>query len=97
MLLPKYRKPTHPGEILLEEFLQPLGVSQAKFARHIGWTYAKLNEIIHAKRGITPDTAIDLAIVLGTTPLFWLNLQTHYDLWEASQRVRDLEPLKIAI
>ncbi|MBS0645831.1 MAG: HigA family addiction module antidote protein [Verrucomicrobia bacterium] len=96
MVLPKYRKPTHPGEILLEEFLRPLGISQAQFARHLDWTYAKLNEIIREKRGITPDTALDLSMALGTTPMFWLNLQLHYDLWEASQHKREIEPLRIA-
>jgi addiction module HigA family antidote len=97
MRLPKYRKPTHPGEVLLEEFLLPLAISQAQFARHLGWTYAKLNEIIHEKRGITPDTAIDLSMALGTTPMFWLNLQIRYDLWKASQYKRIIEPLQIAI
>ena len=96
MVLPKYRKPTHPGEILLEEFLRPLGISQAQFARHLGWTYAKLNEIIREKRGITPDTALDLSMALGTTPMFWLNLQLHCDLWEASQHKREIEPLRMA-
>ena len=65
MLLPKHRRPTHPGEILLEEFLRPFGVSQAQFARHVGWTYAKLNEIIHEKRGITPDGIGDYPYVLA--------------------------------
>lgn len=99
MSLPKYRRPTHPGEILLEEFLIPMGISQAAFVRHIGgnWTYAKLNEIIHGKRGITPDTAIDLSLALNTTPMFWLNLQLHYELWEAAQHKREIEPIKIAI
>lgn len=97
MLLPKHRKPTHPGEILLEEFLNPLGISQAQFARHLGWTYTKLNEIIHRKRGITPDTALDLAMALKTTPMFWLNLQMHYDLWEASQNKHEIEPIQIAM
>jgi len=58
MFLSKHRKPTHPGEILLEEFLKPLGISQAQFARYLGWTYAKLNEIIREKCGITPDKDI---------------------------------------
>lgn len=97
MQLPKNRKPAHPGEILLEEFLIPLNIKQADFARHLHWTYAKLNEIIHEKRGITPDTAIDLSIALRTTPMFWLNLQLYYDLWKASQHKRDIEPLKIAM
>lgn len=97
MLLPKNRKPTHPGEILLEEFLVPLGITQSEFARHLRWTYAKLNEIVHEKRGITPDTAIDLSIALGTTPMFWLNLQLYYDLWKAAQHKRDIEPLQMAM
>lgn len=98
-MLPKYRKPTHPGEVLFEEFLKPLGIAQAQFVRHLGgtWTNAKLNEIIHEKRGVTSDTAVDLAMALGTTPMFWLNLQSHYDLWEALQRPRNIEPLKTAI
>lgn len=96
MFLPKHRKPTHPGEILLEEFLKPMGISQAQFARHVGWTYAKLNEIIHEKRGITPDTAVDLSMALGTTPMFWLNLQLQCDLWEASRHKRQIEPLQMA-
>ncbi len=82
--------------MLLEEFLVPLGISQAQFARHLGWTYAKLNEIIHEKRGITPDTAIDLSMALETTPMFWLNLQLHYDLWKAAQHKREIEPLRMA-
>lgn len=98
MFLPKYRKPTHPGEILIEEFLKPMGISQAMLVRHLrgSWTCAKLNEIIHGKRGITPETAIDLASAFNTTPMFWLNLQQYYDLWEALQHAREIEPLKIA-
>lgn len=71
-------------------------VSQAELARHLGWTYPKLNEIINEKRGITPDTAIDLAMALGTTPEFWLNLQLQCDLWDAFQHKREIEPLKMA-
>lgn len=96
MLLPKNRKPTHPGEVLLEEFLKPMGITQAQFARHLGWTYAKLNEIIHEKRGITPHTAIELSMALETTPIFWLNLQMFYDLWIAQQDGHDIEPIQIA-
>ncbi len=81
----------------MEEFLRPMELTQAEFARHLGWTYAKLNEIIHEKRGVTPDTAIDLSLALGTTPMFWLNLQLHYDLWKASKYKRDIEPLKMAM
>lgn len=78
--------PFHPGEILLEEFLEPSGISQAAFARTIGWTKARLNELIKGKRGITADAALDLAEVLQTSPRLWMNLQTTYDLSEAEKR-----------
>ena len=67
--------PFHPGEILLEEFLQPAGLSQAEFARQIGWTKARLNELIRGKRGITAESALDLADALGTSAKLWMNLQ----------------------
>ena len=57
-MLPKNRPPTHPGEMLLEEFLKPLGVSQKEFAVHLGWTYARLNEIVNGKRGVSADSAL---------------------------------------
>jgi antitoxin HigA-1 len=78
--------PIHPGEMLLEEFLRPGGVSQRVFAKRIGWTVAKLNELIRGKRGVTADSALDLAATLRTTPELWLNLQMYYDLARASQR-----------
>ena len=77
------KNPFHPGEVLLEEFLEPLGISQAEFARTIGWTRARLNELIRGKRGITAAAALDLAEVLGTSPKLWMNLQTTYDLDKA--------------
>lgn len=76
--LPK--NPFHPGEILLEEFLVPMEVSQAEFARKLGWTKARLNELIRGKRGITAESALDLADALGTSPKLWMNLQATYDL-----------------
>jgi len=79
-MLPENRIPTHPGEILLEEFLNPLGMSQVAFARHIGVPTQRINEIIRGKRGVTPDTAWLFAQALGTSPQFWLNLQGAYDL-----------------
>ena len=79
-MLPKNRIPTHPGEILLEEFLKPLGVTQVAFARHIGVSVQRVNELIRGKRGITPETAWLLSQSLGTTPQFWVNLQTNHDL-----------------
>jgi addiction module HigA family antidote len=79
-MLPENRIPTHPGEILLEEFLNPLGMSQVAFARHIGVPTQRINEIIRGKRGVTPDTAWLFSQALGTSPQFWLNLQGAYDL-----------------
>jgi addiction module HigA family antidote len=82
----KPRNPVHPGEILLEEFLVPMNVSQRQFARKLGWTTAKLNELVNGKRGITADSALDLADVLGTSPEVWMNLQMMWDLNKAEQR-----------
>lgn len=79
-MLPENRIPTHPGEILLEEFLFPMNVSQVAFAAHIGVPTQRVNEIVRGKRGVTPETAWLLAEALGTSPEFWLNLQTNYDL-----------------
>lgn len=76
----KQLKPIFPGEILLEEFLNPLEISQNKFARDIDVPVARVNEIIHGKRSISTDTALRFAIYFGTTPEFWLNLQSRYDL-----------------
>ena len=73
-------EPIHPGEILLEEFLTPLGISQYRLAQAIAVPPRRINEIVHGKRGISPDTALRLARALGTTDRFWMNLQTRYDL-----------------
>ena len=80
-MLPKNRPPTHPGEMLLKEFLEPLGISQMELARHMGWTYARLNEIVKGRRGIIAASALALGEALGTGPEFWLNLQRDRDLW----------------
>ena len=72
--------PFHPGKVLLEEYLKPLGVSQHKLALNMRVHAQRINEIVHGKRSITPETAIRLAKVIGTTPEFWLSLQTDYDL-----------------
>ncbi len=77
------KNPFHPGEILLEEFLEPMGITQTAFADKIGWTRARLNELIRGKRGITAEAALDLADVLGTSPKLWMNLQATYDLDKA--------------
>ena len=81
------KNPFHPGEILLAEFLEPMGTTQAAFAEQIGWTRARLNELIRGKRGITAEAALDLAEVLGTSPKLWMNLQATYDL-DKAQRAR---------
>ncbi len=72
--------PFHPGEILIEEFLEPIGMTQAAFARQLGWTKARLNELIRGKRGITAESALGLAEALGTSPKLWMNLQAIYYL-----------------
>ena len=77
--------PFHPGEILLEEFLEPAGISQATFAEKLGWTKAKLNELVKGKRGITAETALDLAEALKTSPKLWMNVQATYDLDKAKK------------
>jgi addiction module HigA family antidote len=74
------KNPFHPGEMLLEEFLEPMGLTQAEFAKKLRWTNAKLNELIKGKRGITAETALDLAKALGTSAKLWMNLQATYDL-----------------
>jgi addiction module HigA family antidote len=79
-MIPKNRIPTHPGEILLEEYLRPLGVAQTHLAEHLHIPVQRVNELIRGKRGVTPETAWLLAQALGTTPEFWLNLQAAYDL-----------------
>lgn len=79
----KNRPPTHPGEILYKDFLEPLGLSQKQFAEHLGWTYPRLNEIINMRRGVTADSALAFAEAFGTEPEFWLNLQVQWDLWLA--------------
>jgi len=79
-MIPENRIPTHPGEVLLEEFLVPLGLSQAAFAKHLGVSPQHINEIVRQKRGLTPTMAWLFGQALGTTPEFWLNLQSTYDL-----------------
>ncbi len=79
-MIPANRIPTHPGVILSQEFLAPLGMSQVAFAAHLGVPVQRINELIRGKRGVTPDTAWLLSQALNTTPEFWLNLQTAHDL-----------------
>ncbi|MCY4283826.1 MAG: HigA family addiction module antitoxin [Thiotrichales bacterium] len=80
--------PFHPGEMLLEEFLAPMGMSQAAFANRIGWTRTRLNEFVRGKRGVTAAAALDLAEALGTSPKLWMNLQATWDLDKAARAKR---------
>jgi len=75
----KVLPPIHPGEVLLEEFMKPLGISQNRLARDLNVPPRRINEIVHGKRGITIDTALRLARHFGTSAQFWINLQTHYE------------------
>jgi len=80
-------KNVHPGEVLLEEFLKELGISQNRLGREIGMSPRAINEIVHGKRSITANSALRLGKYFGTSPEFWLNLQTGYDLEEATKKV----------
>ena len=82
-------KPVHPGEVLLEEFLKPWEMSQNQLANAMGVTVSRVNEIVRGRRGITADTALRLSRVTGTTPEFWLNLQSLYDLETAKDELGD--------
>lgn len=98
--LPKNRPPTHPGEMLLEEFLKPLGISQSEFAIRLGVSYPRLNEIVRGRRSVTPDTALRLDRVLGMSADFWLGLQQDWDLWHAmkgpgAEEIYRLEPISM--
>lgn len=79
-MLPTHRTPTHPGEVLLEEFLRPLAITQVALASHLGVSVQRVNELTRGKRGVTPETAWMLAGAFGTTPEFWVNLQSAHDL-----------------
>lgn len=79
-MTPKKLPPVHPGEILLEEFLEPMGISQYRLAKDISVPPRRINEIVHGLRRISADTALRLAVYFGTSERFWLNLQTRYDL-----------------
>lgn len=79
--------PLHPGEVLLEEFLAPMGISQYRLAKDINVPPRRINEIVHGKRGVTADTALRLARYFGNSARFWLNLQTQYDLDVGQERL----------
>lgn len=86
----KMMDPIHPGEILMEDFLEPLGISQYRLAKGISVPPRRINEIVHGKRSITADTALRLSRFFGTTERFWLNLQVRYDLEVEKDRLEDV-------
>lgn len=94
--MPTHRAPTHAGEILLEEFLRPLGITQVEFAAAIGVPIQRVNEIIRKKRGVTPDTALRFEAALGASAQFWLNAQIAWDLWQQlhSPEAAELKKIK---
>ena len=91
-MIPSNREATHPGVILLKEFLEPLGVTQKAFAAHVGIPIRRVNEVVRGRRGVTPETAWLLSEALRTSPEFWLNLQAIHDL-SASRPTRHVAPL----
>ena len=86
-MIPKHRKPTHPGEILLKEFLEPMGMSQVKLADRMDVPVQRVNTLINGKRDMTAETALLLSRVLKTSPEFWMNLQDALDLYEAKEHL----------
>lgn len=94
-MLPENRIPTHPGEILQEQFLEPLGLTQVALADHLGVPVQRINEIVRGKRGVTPETAWLLAQAFDTSPEFWIALQTNHDL-VVNRPAREIPPLRKA-
>ena len=96
--IPSEREPTHPGEVLLEEFLQPMDLTQKELADGIHVPYQRVNEIVNGKRGVTPSTALRLAQFFDTSPGFWMNLQLTWDLYHVQQEEREgleaIEPVR---
>jgi antitoxin HigA-1 len=92
--IPTDRPPTHPGEMLLEEFLQPMAISQRELATAIQVPYQRINEIINQRRGMTPSTALRLEKYFGVSATFWLNLQMRWDLYQAirSEPLGQIQP-----
>ena len=93
--IPTNREPTHPGEMLAEEFLIPMKITQRQLARAIHVPYQRVNELVNKKRGVTPSTALRLARFFGVSPDFWLNLQARWDLYRAQEKERaELEAIQ---
>ncbi len=96
--IPSHRAPTHPGEMLLEEFLNPMGLTQRELAEAIGVPYQRVNEIVNGRRGITPSTALRLAQFFGMSSEFWINGQMRWDLYHARKseeaEIRRIKPYR---
>src|SRR5688572_7104644 len=97
--IPTRRAPTHPGEMLRAEFLEPLGMTQLELAERLGVSYPRINELVHGKRGVTPDTALRLERLFGMSAQFWLNLQLASDLYHAQRApsaaaIRQIRPFR---
>ena len=97
MRIPKYRPPTHPGEMLLKEFLEPMQITQQSLAQVLGVPYQRINELVNQKRGVTPSTALRLSKFFGNSPDFWLNLQNAWELYHAqideAEQLEKIQPL----
>jgi addiction module HigA family antidote len=96
--IPTHRAPTHPGEMLLKEFLQPMGMTQQQLARQIRVSFQRVNELVNRRRGVTPATALRLSRLFGNTPDFWMNLQIRWDLYQAQRKeaeiLKKIQPLQ---
>ena len=97
--IPTDREPTHPGEMLLQDFLGPLGMTQSDLATAIHVPFQRVNEIVRGRRGVTPSTALRFARFFGTTPDFWINLQLRWDLYHAQRaeaaQIESIRPYKL--
>ena len=95
--IPKHGPPTHPGEMLMEEFLRPLNMTQVELAEKLGVSYPRINELVHGKRGVTPDTALRLEQLFGMEAQFWLNLQLVWDLYHVvnSPAAKEIRKIKL--
>lgn len=99
--IPTHRQPTHPGEMLREEFLDPMGLTQRDLANAIHVPYQRVNELVNGRRGVTSSTALRLSRYFGTTADFWMNLQQRWDLYQAqkaeSDELEHIEPIQLAL
>lgn len=97
---PLERRPIHPGEILREEYLPDYGLSVAGLARRVGVSRQSVNELLRERRALSPEMAVRLAKLFGTSPQYWLDMQRHVDLWDAAVQLRDdvsrIQPLRVA-